>query len=238
LFAHRVTVAVKQNSFLPAVQDQLAGVRGAHAGIQRGLRLLMDAGYPDAGHRLCVQSIICRANRAEIGDMWVWAREHGITPYFEALTDQGRAREHPDLTLAAEELQQVFQELAEIDERRFGISWNARPPIAGFTCRRHLYSCLVNSQGFVQPCPGVDISVGNVREKPLGDILRESRVIRELRSIYRVIDPACQACRFAGTCYGCRGNAYQATGNYLAADPGCWLRSTVAGETRACGGGE
>jgi radical SAM protein with 4Fe4S-binding SPASM domain len=238
LFEHRVTVAVKQNSFLPAVQDALAGVRGAHEGIQRGLRLLMDAGYPDAEHRLCVQSVICRANRAEMSDMWVWAREHGITPYFEALTDQGRAREHPDLTLSAAELRQVFQELAEIDRRRFGISWNARPPIAGFTCRRHLYSCLVNSQGFVQPCPGVDISVGNVREKPLGDILRESRVIRELRSIYRVIDPACQACRFAGTCYGCRGNAYQATGNYLAADPGCWLRSTVAGETRACGGGE
>ena len=238
LFENRVTVAVKQNSFLPAVQDALAGVRGAHAGIQRGLRLLIDAGYPDAEHRLCVQSVICRANRAEIGDMWVWAREHGITPYFEALTDQGRAREHPDLTLSAAELQQVFQELAEIDRRRFGISWNARPPIAGFTCRRHLYSCLVNSQGFVQPCPGVDISVGNVREKPLGAILRDSPVIRDLRGIYRQIDPACRACRFAGTCYGCRGNAYQATGSYLAADPGCWLKSTVAGEACACGGGE
>lgn len=238
LFEHRVTVAVKQNSFRPALQDELAGVIGAHTGMQRGLRLLMESGYPDSEHRLCVQSVICRANRAEMGDMWIWAREHGITPYFEALTDQGRAREHPDLTLSAEELRQVFQELAEIDRRRFRTSWSARPPIAGFTCRRHLYSCLVNSQGFVQPCPGVDISVGNVREKPLGAILRDSRVIRDLRGIYRQIDPACRACRFAGTCYGCRGNAYQATGSYLAADPGCWLKSTVAGEARACGGGE
>jgi MoaA/NifB/PqqE/SkfB family radical SAM enzyme len=40
LFDHRVTVAVKLNSLVPAVQDALAGVRGAWAGIQRGLRLL------------------------------------------------------------------------------------------------------------------------------------------------------------------------------------------------------
>jgi len=132
----------------------------------------------------------------------------------------------------------VFRALSEIDRKRFGFSWEPRPPIAGFTCRRHLYSCIVNSQGFVQPCPGVDISIGNVREKPLGAILRGSRVIRDLRGIYRQIDPTCQACRFAGTCYGCRGNAYQATGSYLAADPGCWLKSTPASASCAHGGGE
>jgi radical SAM protein with 4Fe4S-binding SPASM domain len=238
LFEHRVTVAVKQNSFVPAVQDALAGVRGAYAGIQRGLRRLMEAGYPDEDHRLCVQSVICRPNRGEVAAMWIWAREQGITPYFEALTDLGRAREHPDLALSEADLRQVFHELAEIDRRRFGIVWSPRPPIAGFTCKRHLYSCLVNSQGDVQPCTGVDIPVGNVRETPLAAILRGSRVIRDLRDIYRRIDPACRACRFAGTCYGCRGNAYQATGDYLAADPGCWLRATAAGEPCAWSGGE
>lgn len=228
LFDHRVTVAVKQNSLFPVVQDALAGVPGAQAGIQGGLQLLMEAGYPDADHPLCIQSVICRPNRAEIADMWIWAREHGIIPYFEALTDQGRAKQNPHLILAPEELQQVFQALSEIDRRRFGIEWTPRPPIAGFTCRRHLYSCVVNSQGFVQPCPGVDISVGNIREKPLSVILRESRVIQDLRRVYRQIDPACQACQFAGACYGCRGNAYQATGDYLAPDPGCWLTPTNA----------
>jgi len=237
LFDHRVAVAVKQNSFLPAVQDALAGVTGAHAGIQRGLRILMESGYPDPDHPLCIESVICRPNRAEIADMWIWAREHRITPYFEGLTDQGRARQNPHLSLPPEELQQVFQALSDIDRQRFGVSWTPRPPIAGFACRRHLYSCLVNSQGFVLPCPGVDISVGNVREKPLGAILRESRVIRDLRRIYRQIDPACRACQFAGACYGCRGNAYQATGDYLAADPGCWLKSTHANASCSRGGG-
>ncbi len=224
LFDHRVTVAVKHNSLRPAVQDGLAGVPGAYRWIQRGLGLLMESGYPDAEHPLCIQSVICRANQDEMPTMWTWARERGITPYFEVLTDQGRAKQHPHLWLPPQAIRQVFERLASIDRERFGISWTPKPPIAGFTCRRHLYSCVVTAQGFVQPCPGVDISVGSIREHPLETILRESPVIKDLRGVFRRVDPTCQACRFAGSCYGCRGNAYQVTGSYLGADPGCWLR--------------
>ena len=229
---HRVKVAVKHNSFQPAIQDALAGVAGAHRLINRGLRLLMESGYPGVDRPLCIQSVVCRQNIDEIEAMWVWARERSITPYFEVLTNQGRARQNPHLTLAPGEMQAVFQRLSEIDRERFGARWTPRPPIAGFTCRRHLYSCLVNSRGFVQPCTGVDLSVGSVREKPLAAILHESKVIRDLRRVYQRIDSWCQACEFAGECYGCRGNAYQATGNYLAADPACWLLRR--GETGTC----
>jgi radical SAM protein with 4Fe4S-binding SPASM domain len=223
LFDCRVQVVIKHNSERPAVQDDLAGVAGASRLITRGLRLLMEAGYPGDGRPLCIQSVVCRQNRDELESMWVWARERGITPYFEELTNQGRARQHAGLAVSAEEIRRIFERLAEVDRERFGIRWIAKPPIAGFTCRRHLYSCLVNSQGSVQPCTGMDLSVGTIREKPLEAILRESRVIRDLRGIYRHVDGACRACHLAGECYGCRGNAYQATGDYLAADPGCWL---------------
>lgn len=223
LYDHRVSVAIKGNSFRPAIQDSLAGVTGAYGSIARGLRLLMEEGYPAKDCSLCLQSVVCRPNMEEIQEMWVWARDRGITPYFEVLTNQGRARQNPDLALTPGETHTIFQTLSEIDSRGYDFHWLPRPPIAGFTCRRHLYSCLVNSQGFVQPCTGVDVSIGNIREKPLGALLRESRVIHDLRGIYRRIDPKCQTCGFAGECYGCRGNAYQATGSYLAADPACWL---------------
>ena len=230
LFDHQVKVAIKCNSFLPAIQDGLAGVPGAHRLIQRGLRLLLESGYPGEGRPLCIQSIVCPQNRDEIEEMWIWAREKGITPYFEMLTNQGRVRQNAQLAISSEEIHSIFQRLAVIDRERFGVRWIPRPPIASFTCRRHLYSCLVNSQGFVQPCTGVDVSVGNIREKPLEAILRESRAIHDLRRVYQDIDPSCRACHFAGDCYGCRGNAYQATGNYLAADPACWLKHTKGAE--------
>ena len=220
---HRVKVAVKHNSLRPDIQDALAGVVGAHRLISRGLRLLMEAGYPGENRPLCIQSVVCRQNMDEIDGMWIWARERGITPYFEVLTNQGRARQNPHLALAPGEIQAIFQKLSEIDSERFGVRWTPKPPIAGFTCRRHLYSCLVNSQGFVQPCTGVDLSVGNIREKPLATILHESKVIRDLRRIYQRMDSGCRVCEFQGECYGCRGNAYQASGDYLAADPACWL---------------
>jgi radical SAM protein with 4Fe4S-binding SPASM domain len=237
LFDHRVTVAVKHNSARPVVQDELAGVPGAHERIQRGLRLLRESGYPDGEHSLCIQSVICRANRDEMAAMWTWARERGITPYFEVLTDQGRAKQNAHLNLAPDEVRLVFERLATIDRERFGISWIPRPPIAGFTCRRHLYSCVVTSQGFIQPCPGVDVSIGNIREQSLESILRGSHVIRDLRGVFQRIDPTCRACRFAGACYGCRGNAYQVTGSYLAADPGCWLRDAKGAVTPRNGDG-
>jgi radical SAM protein with 4Fe4S-binding SPASM domain len=233
LFEHQVTVVIKHNSFSPPIQDLLAGVAGAHAGIRRGLDLLMGVGYPDAEHPLCIQTVLCRPNRGEIAAMWVWAREHNIIPYFEVLTEQGRARQNPQLLLPPEEIRAAFEALSGIDRERFGAQWIPRPPIAGFTCRRHLYSCLVNSQGFVQPCPGVDVSVGNIRRQPLEAILRESAVIRDLRRVYHHIASPCRACRFGGECYGCRGNAYQATGDYLAADPTCWHKNRTAISTPA-----
>lgn len=236
LYNHRVKVAIKCNSFLPAIQDGLAGVAGAHRLIKRGLHFLLESGYPGEGRPLCIQSIICSQNKGEIEGMWMWARAKGITPYFEMLTNQGRARQNAQLLISPEEIHGIFQRLSEIDRERFGVCWTPRPPIAGFTCRRHLYSCLVNSQGFVQPCTGVDLPVGNVREKPLGAILRESHVIRNLRRVYQRIDPACRVCQFAGACYGCRGNAFQSTGDYLAADPGCWLKSTSVSVSCSCTG--
>ena len=221
-FENRVNVVIKHNSFIPEVQDALAGTPGAHGLIQEGIRFLREAGYPGDGRLLGIQTVVCRQNLAEIEPMWIWARESGIVPYFEAITRQGRAVENPQLELGADEIHALYRNLAEIDAARFGLKWTPKPPIAGYTCRRHLYSCLVNSRGSVQPCTGIDMEVGNVREKPLSDILKGSEVFRNLRRVYEQIDPRCRACELSGDCYGCRGNAYQITGSYLSCDPLCW----------------
>jgi radical SAM protein with 4Fe4S-binding SPASM domain len=222
LYKNRVSVVIKSNSRKPEIQDFLAGVNGAFKNIKRGLQLLMDAGYPDKNHMLGIQTVICRQNIHELPSMWIWARERGIIPYFEILTYQGRARKNPDLTVSALEINAIFKQLEMVDRERFGILWESRPTIAAFTCKRHLYSCLVNSQGYVQPCTGIDISVGNIRESHLADILGNSPVISNLRNIYKKIEGVCKACEHSHECYGCRGNAYQMTGNYLASDPTCW----------------
>lgn len=234
LFRHKVSVVIKNNSNIPEVQDTLAGVKGAYNKIRQGLLYLLTAGYPSGECQLGIQTVICRQNIKEIPDMWIWARERGIIPYFEILTTQGRAKEHCELRVSVNEVRDVFEKMEKIDETRFGNKWSSHPTIASFTCKRHLYSCLVNSQGYIQPCTGIDMPVGNVKTERLADILKRSPVVQKLRNIYENIEGECKGCEFTFDCYGCRGNAYQTTGNYLASDPACWLNKRIKkGEKRA-----
>lgn len=222
LFALGVWPVVKMNSLRPEVQDELAGIKGAYKTIRRGLDNLRAAGYPAPGMELGVQSVICRQNLAELPDMWIWARERGIVPYFEMITFQGRARSHPELQVSLHEVRALFEMLAAIDRERWGRVWEPTPPIAGLTCSRHEYSCTVTCQGKVYPCPGVNVAVGDLRQKPLAEILATSPVIAQLRGIRQNIKGACRNCDKSDRCYGCRGMTFQATGDFLAADPLCW----------------
>lgn len=221
-YKHYVTIMVKYISTDWQVSDLLCGVPGVNEAVQRGLDFLFKAGYPNRSHHLGIEAIICNQNIDELPSMWRWARKKKIIPYFEYMTYQGCATKHTDLYPAKEKIKNLFCNLSKIDADEFGIHWEPRPPIAGFSCRRHLYSALVNSQGFVQPCVGIDIKIENIRNKKLSDILNESKILKELHDIKNTIKGPCSHCKDLDQCYGCRGTAYNATGDYLASDPMCW----------------
>jgi radical SAM protein with 4Fe4S-binding SPASM domain len=226
LYAHRVSIVVKRNASDPAIQDALAGVLGAFEGIQRGIASLLTAGYPDEDHGLGVQTVICRQNLHEIPDLWRWARSRKILPYFETVTTQGRAVENKSLDIPPEELRETFFQLLKIDREEYGLDWAPHPPLVGASCARHLYSILVRANGDICPCVGVQIPLGNIRRDRLADLLLRHPVARDLRHIYETIKGPCRSCRFNGECYGCRGNAFQLTGDYLASDPRCWMNGS------------
>lgn len=234
LLHNNVSVIIKHNSLDPAVQDMLSGVSGTYEKIKQGLKLLIEAGYPESDLTLGIQTVVCSQNIDELPSIWTWARENNLVPYVEILTQQGRARENRDLYVSPSDIREVFERLESIDGEKFGITWKSRPTIAAFSCRRHLYSCLVNSQGNVQPCTGVDIPVGSIRRNQLKEILRNSPVISKLRNVYEHLEGHCRECEYAPECYGCRGNAYQITGNYLASDPTCWYCEKLDNEKPAC----
>ncbi len=218
-----IPVVIKMNSRLPEVQDFLAGRPGTAQAINRGLDALVRAGYPDGEMKLGVETIICRQNIDELPELWRWARNNGFTPYVEVMTWQGRAREHPELEVSAEELKILFETLAAIDAGEFERKWKVHPPLVGSHCARHEYSCTVTADGDIHPCPGVALPVGNIREQSLESILSDSEVIRHLREIRKEVKGRCANCELNYRCYGCRGHAFNVTGDYLAEDPICWL---------------
>lgn len=221
LFRLGVAPVVKYNSNTAEVQDYMAGVPGIAPTIRAGLENLKAAGYPAPGKPLGAQTVICRQNLPELPALWMQLRQEDIIPYFETLTDQGRAKRNRHIHVTEDEIYELLDELARIDADHFGIHWEPKPPVAGFTCNRHLYSCTVTSVGDVIPCPGVDITVGNIRENSLQTILQQSKVIDDLRNIRTLIKGRCSRCELKAGCYGCRGAAYHVTGDYLAADPLC-----------------
>ncbi|MDJ0783162.1 MAG: radical SAM protein [Desulfosarcinaceae bacterium] len=222
LAEHRVRVVLKMNSFDARRQDRLSGREGAHELIHQALDHLKGAGYPSADHFLAISTVICRQNLQELPGMWTWLKDQGIHPYFETITPQANAKQNPWLAVSPGEVRALFEEIATIDAARYGQSWSIQPPLLGNRCLRHQFSCLVGARGDVMPCVGVNLPIGNVREQPLADIIANSRVLHDLKHHRDTIKGPCRTCEKAAHCYGCRGAAYQLTGDYLASDPLCW----------------
>jgi len=228
LAAHHVRVVLKMNSFDEATQDRLTGISGSYRQIRRSMAHLKQAGYPSGDLFLAVSTVICRENHHEIMPMWQWLRDQGIAPYFEIITPQANAADHPELHVPPEDLERLFHDIARLDRERYGHIWEPQPPLMGNKCLRHRFSCLVTARGDVLPCVGVTIPVGNIRETPLAEILRNSEVIQNLKRHRETIKGPCRECDRAAECYGCRGAAFQMTGDYLASDPLCWKNCRAA----------
>ena len=222
LYDNNVRVVLKMNSFNENIQDTLAGKKGAFTLIQQALHNLKKVGYPSEEKFLAVSTIICRHNINELETMWQWLRDQKIAPYFEIITPQENAKHNDWLYVSPKELYDIFTRISEIDRIKYGQDWGPQPPLVGNRCLRHQFSCLVTSTGNVMPCVGVGIPIGNIRKQQLRNIIKDSEVLCDLKNHLNTIKGPCSTCEKAEYCYGCRGAAYQLTGDYLASDPLCW----------------
>ncbi len=217
-----VRVVLKMNTFEEKIQDMLSGRKGAYAQIHEAFNNLKQAGYPSADRFMGISTVVCQQNIDELPKMWEWLRDQHIAPYFEMITPQGGAKEHNMLEVDSRQVEELFCRISRIDRTKYGHQWDPKPPLVGGECLRHQFSCAVNSVGEVQPCVGVTIPIGNVRKQRLKDILKDSEVVQDLKSYKEMIKGPCSECDRLSACYGCRGAAYQMTGDYLASDPLCW----------------
>jgi len=217
-----VRVVLKMNTFDEKIQNTLSGRKGAYIQIHEAFKNLKLAGYPSADRFMGISTVICQQNIEELPKMWEWLRDQNIAPYFEMITPQGGAKEHNMLEVDSRQVEALFKRISKIDRNKYGHHWDPKPPLVGGECLRHQFSCAVNSEGNVQPCVGVTIPIGNVRKQKLKDILKDSEVVQDLKRYTETIKGPCGECERLNECYGCRGAAFQMTGDYLASDPLCW----------------
>jgi len=86
---------------------------------------------------------------------------------------------------------------------------------------------MVQSDGEVNPCMLLQVKLGNIREQSIISIWEHSPELAELRS-RDLLKGECGDCSYEVICSGCRGRAYEETGDVMAADPGCWLSPEAA----------
>ncbi|MDO9464132.1 MAG: radical SAM protein [bacterium] len=230
LFDYGVNVVLKMNTLNEHTQDILAGKKGSFKIIQEAFHNLKQARRPSGETFLAISTVICSQNIDELVDMWQKLRDQNIIPYFEMITPQGNIRQNGWLNIEPQKLHDIFCKIAEIDRTHYGYFWEPQPPLIGNRCLRHQFSCLVTSQGYVTPCVGVTIPVGSIRKQKLRDIIKDSEVIQDLRNYHDTMKAPCRECEKSNECYGCRGAAYQLTGDYLASDPMCWKNVDKQGE--------
>lgn len=80
--------------------------------------------------------------------------------------------------------------------------------------------CFISHVGQVQGCGYFDVSAGNIRQQTFAKVWNDSPLFNQLRDIGN-LKGKCGICEFKRLCGGCRARAYEATGDYLEAEPYC-----------------
>ena len=221
--------------------DRFRQVEGSFAGALRGIGFLKEAGL-----EFQINTTISRVNLAELPAIQSLAVELGaVAHHIFLLVPTGRAKDFREQEVAAADYEQTLNWF--YDQRRKVplqlkatcaphyqriMRERAREQGETVTVKTHgmdavSRGCLgggaflfVSHVGQVQPCGYLELDCGNIRRASLGEIWRHSPILKNLRNVdcYR---GKCGVCEYRKVCGGCRARAYEATGDYLEAEPLC-----------------
>lgn len=245
------SVAISIDGADAETHDAFRGESGAFQRALEGSAACRAVGLP-----FQLGMVIRKGTAAQVPDMLRLAVEIGaVAAEFFDLVAAGRARQEcSDEVLEVAQRREAMEWLAEaqvecpilirvpacpmyplilqereIRPRHIPMEMLRRVPYYGRGCAAGMPSgyLTVSATGDVTPCMLLQTRLGNVREQGIDRIWQDSPVLAQLRS--RELKGECGDCRYRLTCSGCRGRAYEETGDILAADPGCWFVSTTGG---------
>lgn len=86
--------------------------------------------------------------------------------------------------------------------------------------------CFVSYLGKVKGCGYLDVEAGNIRKESFAQVWANSPLFCQLRDLSN-LKGKCGVCEYKRICGGCRARAYEATGDYLEAEPYCIYEPSV-----------
>lgn len=221
--------------------DRFRGVDGAFEGALQGMRMAKESAL-----EFQINTTVTKVNLGEVSQLLDLAVDlEAAAHHIFLLVPTGRGEEMADQSLLAEEyedtlhwfcsqinevplqlkatcaphFQRVLRQRAKAEGKRItpkthGLNAMTRGCLGGISF------CFVSHVGSVQPCGYLEVSSGNIREKPFSEIWMRSSMFQELRN-YKLYKGKCGRCEYVAVCGGCRARAYAKSGDYLSEEPLC-----------------
>ena len=250
-----MSVAISVDGANAQIHDSFRGISGAFEQALKGVEACRTAGLP-----FQFNMVIRKETLSQLEDMLRLAVDYGAdAAEFFDLVVAGRAKQEcSEQVLSHDERRWAMEWLAETQEdcpiiirvpacpmfplllqqkqvqpKHFPVEMLRRVPYYNRGCAAGMPMgyVMVQSNGEVNPCMLLQVKLGNIREEGIISIWESSPVLAELRQ-RESLKGECGDCSYKVTCSGCRGRAYEETGDMMAADPGCWLTPELAKERR------
>jgi heme b synthase len=223
------------------VHDRFRGVDGAFEGALNGIRLAKEAGIA-----FQVNTTITKSNLDQIPKILHLAEKLGaVALHIFLLVPTGRGKYIVDKAIDAEEYEKtlnwfydqrdktglqlkatcaphyyrILRQRAKAEGKRVTFETHGLDAVTR-GCLAGSGFCFVSHTGIVQPCGFLDLACGDVTRESFATIWKESEIFKTLRDVDQLKDK-CGCCEYRKVCGGCRARAYEASGDYLTAEPLC-----------------
>jgi heme b synthase len=221
--------------------DQFRKVPGAFKAAMEGIRLLKQAGF-----EFQINTTISQHNVHVVEDILDMAVRLGAAAHhLFLLVPTGRARNmrnqeidaleyenllrwfyrmrdkvplHLKATCAPHYYRILRQEARsmgkKVDFENYGLDAVTRGCLGGTAF------CFISYDGIVQPCGYLELNCGDLKANTFDSVWHESRIFKQLRD-FSAYKGKCGRCEYLTVCGGCRGRAFEATGDFMAEEPLC-----------------
>ncbi len=228
------------------LQDEFRGQAGAFDSVMDGI-----ANAREAGMEVQINSTITRLNVDYLEELLALALRVGAVafhPFMLVPTGRGKGLESVELPPEQyeETLNWICDKQMELGDRIFfkptdvphymrvvkqrrkegqssdSKAAHGRHPANVITrgCLAGTGFCFISYRGKVKGCGYLDVEAGDVRKNSFGQIWADSPLFTSLRDLSN-LKGKCGICEYKRICGGCRARAYEATGDYLEAEPYC-----------------
>jgi heme b synthase len=223
------------------VHDRFRGVEGAFEGALQGIRMAKAAGI-----EFQINTTISKQNLDQIPKIMDLAVELGaVAHHIFLLVPTGRGKYIVDQEIDAHEYERtlnwfydqqyraplqlkatcaphyyrILRQRAHKEGRQVSFETHGLDAVTR-GCLGGTGFCFISHRGIVQPCGFLQVESGDVTRQSFAQIWQDSKVFRTLRD-FSQLKGKCGRCEFKKVCGGCRARAYEATGDYMAAEPLC-----------------